>query len=161
MSRLLALVLMLVCASAASAQQRVAGSGSTGDAVPIGALGDGLKVTGTCNSFAVVNQTSATTTEVVALTAGQAIYVCGWAINVIGAAGPPTWKWVTGTGTNCGTGTADLTPVFTSTTTTTATENFVYGGGMGYVMKATAGGALCITSTTTTPQRGIVTYTKF
>jgi hypothetical protein len=160
---LISLVLVCGLIPTVSAQQstRVAATGTSGEPVPIGATGTALNVVGDCTGSVIVNMTSATTTELVALTSGQSIYICGWSINVIGAAGPPTWKLVYGTGANCGSGTTDLTGTFTSTTTTTAVEQFVYGGGVGYVAKAPVSNALCITTTTTSPQRGILTYRKF
>jgi hypothetical protein len=154
-------LLVLVGVLPAAAQTRIAGSDASGNPAPYGAVNATLPTSGLCTSHVVVNQTSATTTQLVALTAGQSIYICGWSINVIGAAGPPTWKLVTGTGAACASGTADLTGTYSSTTTTTAVEHFAYGGGVGYVIKAPVSQAVCITSTTTSPQRGVLTYAKF
>jgi hypothetical protein len=155
-------LLVLVGVLPAAAQTRIAGSGTSGEPLPYGGLNATLPTSGLCTSHVVVNQTSATTTQLVALTAGQSIYICGWSINTIGAAGPPTWKLVSGTGADCVTNTTDLTGVHTSTPTTTLVQNWDYGGaGGGYVIKATVAHAVCITTTTTTPQRGTLFYIKF
>ncbi len=158
---MLSALVVLACVAPAAAQTRVAGSDTSGGPVPIGNFGNALLTSNVATSSAIINQSSATTTELVALTAGQTIYVYGWEINVIGVAGPATWKLVYGTGTNCGTGTTDLTGVHASTTTTTAIEHFDYNGGSAYVVKAPVSNAVCITTTTTTPQRGTLLFAKF
>lgn len=114
-----------------------------------------------CTNSVAIAQASAATTELVALTAGQNIYVCGFVVTQLGAAGPPTFKFVRGTGTNCGTGTADLTGVFNGSATAGAITTVAYGSGLGAVIVGAAGNALCITSTTTSPQAGVLTYAKF
>jgi hypothetical protein len=148
-------LLVLVGVLPAAAQTRIAGSDASGNPAPYGAVNATLPTSGLCTSHVVVNQTSATTTQLVALTAGQSI-------NTIGAAGPPTWKLVSGTGADCVTNQADLTGVHTSTPTTTLVQNWDFGGaGGGYLIKATVSHAVCITSTTTSPQRGTLFYIKF
>jgi hypothetical protein len=151
---------LVALASVASAQTRVAGTDSTGNVAPVAAFGGGLVTTGGDPSFATVSQASATTTEVVALTSGQSIYISGFILSSVGAAGPPTIKFVYGTGANCGSGTTDLTPVFTGSTTAGDIAVFSYGNGAAYVLKVPVSNALCVTSTTTSPQRGLVTYKK-
>jgi hypothetical protein len=129
---------------------------------PIGAFGGGMVTNSGTPSHAIVNQTSAATTEVVALTAGQSIYISAFIVSNLGViTTPATIKFVYGTGTNCGTGTTDLTPVFTGSVTAGDVSTFTYGNGSAFVLKVPASNALCVTSTTTQPQRGVVTYQKF
>lgn len=153
-------LLVLAAVLPAAAQNRTYGSDAAGGKAAIGATGNALKTVGFCDSSVAISQASATTTELVALTAGQSIYVCGWDINVIGAAGPPTWKLVYGTGANCGTGTTDLGGLHNSTTVTTAIEHFELAS-ESYLLKGLVSNAVCITTTTTTPQRGTLFYAKF
>lgn len=159
--RLILTLAVCLVAVSASAQTRIAGTNSSGNAEPYGALNGTLPVSSNCTGV-IVNQTSATTTELVALTAGQSVYICGFIISNTGVATTPaTFKLVYGTGTNCATGTTDLTGVFTGSTTAGDIATFAYGGGAGFIVKAPAGNAVCITSTTTQPQRGLLSYQKF
>ena len=113
-----------------------------------------------CEQTATVDVAAAATTQIVALLGGQRIYVCGWHVNVIGAAGPPTIKFVHGTGTACATGIADLTPVHSGSTTAGDIVQWTFGGPDGAVIRTSVGSALCVTSTSTSPQRGIVLFTR-
>src|SRR5712692_1852386 len=97
-------------------------NGSTAAAVPATADYAGANSSGNlagivaCDSSAQLTMSTATTTQMVALASGKAIYVCGFAIN---GGGVTTAKLVAGTGTNCGTGTTTLTPAFSLATATT------------------------------------------
>lgn len=51
---------------------------------------------------------SATTTQLIALETGKAIYVCGWNFTAVIGTGA-TYLFQYGTGTTCGTGTVALT----------------------------------------------------
>lgn len=113
-----------------------------------------------CEQTATIDVSSATTTQIVALLGGQRVYVCGWHLNIIGAAGPPTIKFVHGTGSACATGIADLTPVHSGSTTAGDIVQWTFGGPDGAVIRTAAGSALCVTSTSTSPQRGIVLFTR-
>jgi hypothetical protein len=84
---------------------------------------------------------AATTTQQVALSLGQSIYVCGYQLSQVATAG--TVQWVYGTGVNCGTGTTTLTGAMG----VTASQPFSYGVGDATIMKAPTGQELCITTT--------------
>src|SRR5437773_11374482 len=68
------------------------GLGATGSAVPTGAhyiAGNGSgNLTGiiACDKSAFINPTTATTTQIVALVAGQTIRVCSYSISFVGSA---------------------------------------------------------------------------
>lgn len=83
---------------------------------------------------------AAATTQIVALNATQALYVCGYQMSQIATAG--TLQWVYGTGVSCGTGTTSLTGAMG----VTASQPISYGSG-GTVMKVPIGNALCLTTT--------------
>jgi len=135
-------------------------NGSTGAAAPatadyVGANSSGnLAGVVACDSSAQLAMSAATTTQMVALAAGKAVYVCGFAIN---GGGATTTKLVAGTGTSCGTGTVTLTPAFSLGTATTV----AMGGGLGYVAKAAAGNALCATNSAAVTANIFVAYTQF
>lgn len=114
-----------------------------------------------CTNSVVINSTSAATTQLVALSAGTQVHVCGFLVNQVGAATAPTFKFVQGTGTNCGTGTADLTGVITGAATAGVPATVAFGNGQGAILRTAVGGALCITTTTTEPQRGVLLYAQF
>lgn len=118
-----------------------------------------------CDSSVIINQATATTTQLVALVAGKKIYVCSATINQVGATTAPTFKFVYGTGSNCGTGTNDLTGVISGANVAGTITNVQLGGnGLGYVfstpLPAGAAQALCITTTTTQAQKGLLSYTQ-
>ena len=115
-----------------------------------------------CDSSVVINQATATTTQLVALAAGKKIYVCSAMVNQVGAVTAPTFQFVYGTGANCVTGQVALTGVITGANVAGTITNPQFGGtGLGYVFSAPASQALCITTTTTQPQKGLLSYTQF
>ncbi len=115
----------------------------------------------TCTASVVINQASATTTQLVALAANTRIYVCGFTINSIGAATAPTFKFVSGTGASCDTGTTNHTGVVSGAATAGVPHTVSAGGGVGMLLAGALGEALCITTTTTQAQTGVLTYAQF
>lgn len=107
-----------------------------------------------CTSSVPVTGASAATTELVALSAGKRVYVCGFVLNGAGAT-TATLKY--GTGTACGSGTTSLTGALKFVDGTT----IAYGGGVGYVAKTPAGNALCWTNSGSIQVSGLVTYTQY
>jgi len=101
-----------------------------------------------------IDMSSATTTQLVALTSGQKIYVTSW--NVV-AGGTGNFKLVYGTGTNCGTGTTDLTANYNLV----AQAGIAAGSGLGPVLVVPAGNALCGADSAAVQMSGSVAYTKF
>lgn len=123
-------------------------------AVTSGATGGLLSGIVACDSHALLNMTTATTTEIVALTASQSIYVCS---VLVSSNGTSAVKFVRGTGTNCGTGTADMS----ANHDLTAQVGFARGSGLGTIMRGTSANALCVTSSAAVNVHIDVTYAKF
>ena len=95
--------------------------------------------------------TSATTTQLVALSGTKSIYVCG-VVLLTNAASTLSFEY--GTGATCGTGTTALTPVFP------ISSNVVLGYG-GAVITAPSANALCALSAVgTTSAVGVITYVQ-
>lgn len=101
-----------------------------------------------------VNISSATTTQLVALSAGLRIYVCGVYASAAGTS--PTMQFEYGTGSTCGTGTTLLTGTIAASTTVplaleTGLTNF----------SAPQGNALCAISGGTGPSfQGLLTFVQ-
>jgi len=94
--------------------------------------------------------------QLVALTAGQSVYVCGFTLQST-AGTAPTARLIYGTGTVCATGTTGLTGVFGFTNNADSVT-----AGWGSTVAATAASnALCIDVGGTTPTIvGVLTYVK-
>ncbi len=106
-----------------------------------------------CTSSQQMSVTAQGTVQVVGSATGKSIYVCGFVIN---SGGSTTVQLVQGQGSACATGKTNLTPAFKMTNGTTVTV----GGAVGQVLKAAAGSALCMT-TTSNPDVGVlVLYTQ-
>lgn len=109
-----------------------------------------------CQSPAFLSMTTATTTEIVALTASMHIYVCSYSIQVSGASDV---KFVSGTGSNCATSQADVS---TSWDLSGADAGLVQSGGGSAVVKTNdAGDALCVTSSAAVDVNVQLAYVKF
>src|SRR5437879_5656570 len=68
---------------------------------------DPCQSNGIAKSSIVLNITSATTTQLVALSAGKQIFVCGFNFTMVGTVQTLAFEY--GTGASCGTGTTLLT----------------------------------------------------
>lgn len=136
------------------------GTGATGSAVPANAQYAGANSSGNlvgiiqADASAKIDVSTATTTELVALSAGKKIYVTSW--DVI-AAGTGTIKLVYGTGTACGTGTTDLTGAYSLV----AQSGIAKGGGLGPILVVPASNALCVTTSAAVGMQGSMAYTQF
>jgi hypothetical protein len=97
---------------------------------------------------------TATTTELVALTSGKKVYVTAWDAT---ANGTTTFKLVAGTGTNCGTGTTNLTAAYDWA----AQSGLTKGSGLGPVLVAPVGNAVCGVNSAAIHVAGSLAYTKF
>jgi hypothetical protein len=103
---------------------------------------------------AVVNISTATTTQIVPVSGSTIVYVCGYSLQTVSGT-TPTLYFEYGTGGSC-TGTTALTGTFTGA----ALQTFTYGPGE-TIMKTPASNGLCIVSAGTTPNiQGIVTYVQ-
>ena len=113
-------------------------------------------------SSAAIAISTATTTQLVALSGTTAVYVCNYQA-VAGAGTNPSLQFVYGTGSNCGTGTTSLTGAMATGVTVSATAPgpiFESSGG-NTLFKTAAGNALCLTTAGTTPNfQGWVTYVQ-
>ena len=98
---------------------------------------------------------SATTTELIPLVSGKAIYVTSFNVD---APGTETIQFAYGTGTTCGTGTTGLTGVYSLTV---ATNVVTVGNGLGIVLYVPAGNALCAVTTGASSIAGSVSYAQF
>lgn len=106
------------------------------------------------DSSASIAVSTATTTQIVALSSGKKIYVT--AMDVI-AAGTGNIQFVYGTGTACATGTTNLTGNYNLT----AQVGLTKGGGLGPVLVVPASNALCVTTSAAVGMAGSVAYTQF
>jgi hypothetical protein len=125
------------------------------DAVYVGANGGG-NLTGLIQASASVpvNMSSATTTQLVALSGSTKIYVTSFDV-VAGGTGNFTLEY--GTGSNCGTGTTALTGAYNLT----AQNGVSKGAGLGPVLIVPAGNALCAVDSAAAQMSGSVSYTQF
>lgn len=137
-----------------------AATSATGSAVPakasyIGANGSG-NLTGLiqADGSVKIDVSTATTTQLVALSSGKKIYITHW--DVI-SAGVGNIKLVYGTGAACGTGTTDLTGYYNLA----GQAGISAGGGLGPVLVVPASNALCATTSAAVQMSGAVSYTQF
>lgn len=136
---------------------------ATGSAVPstanyVAAVSSG-NLTGIIqpDNSAPINVSTATTTQLVALSSGKKIYVSAMDfVNASGTADNVTFEY--GTGSNCGTGTTALTGPYA---TGTNSPGLSKGGGLGVIMTVPASNALCMVTSAAVQVSGSVSYTQF
>lgn len=114
-----------------------------------------------CELTAQLTMTTATTTQIVALAAGQAVRVCGFVLQGSGSATATTVKFVHGTGTACATGIADLTPAWNMPASAVAMPNGVIAPSGVVLFKTAVGSALCATSSAAGTVRMLVIYAQY
>jgi hypothetical protein len=116
----------------------------------LSAIASAQTVSDPCQSFStpkssvVINITTATTTQLVALSGSTSIYVCGFALTisqVITTAN--TLQFEYGTGTACATGTTVLTGSFGAGGITAGLPLVIVDETPGMLFKAPSGTALC------------------
>jgi len=136
------------------------GHGATGSAAPANATYVGANSAGNltgliqADSSAAINVSTATTTQIVALSSSKKIYVTS--LDVI-SGGTGNITFVYGTGANCGTGTTSLTGAYNLT----AQVGIAKGSGLGPVLVVPASNALCVTTSAAVQMSGSVAYTQF
>ncbi len=146
--------------TAANLNVRDDSNGATGAAVPARAIyiaGNGTgNLTGLrlCDTSVAINTAAAGSTQLVALTAGQTIYVCGYNFMAAGAVNVDLRY---GTGTNCATAPVSLTGPYNLV----AQTGVSYGNGAGVVVQTAAANALCVNLSAAVQVSGVVSYTKF
>lgn len=106
------------------------------------------------NASVAISGNTATTAQLVALSASAVIHVTSFDFM---AGGSANVKLVYGTGTNCGTGTTDLTGAYPLT----AQAGIAKGSGQGPVLVVPAGNALCWTNSAAQQVSGSLSYTQF
>jgi len=146
-----------VTAAGTSATSAQAVQGVTGGVpMPANAANTGGNLTGIIQAGVSVpiNISTATTTQLVAAAAGKSIYVTAWDVIAAGT-GNITLEY--GTGSNCGTGTTALTGAYNLTAQTGISK----GNGLGPVLVAPAGNALCALTSAAAQTSGSVAYTQF
>ena len=137
-----------------------AANGSTGASVPASATYIGANSAGNltgiiqASASVAINVSSATTTQLVALSGSTKIYVTSF--DAI-AGGTGNITFVYGTGSSCGTGTTSLTGAYNLT----AQAGIAKGNGLGPVLVVPAGNALCVTTSAAVQMSGSVAYTQF
>lgn len=106
---------------------------------------------------AAIAITSATTTEIVAASAGKTVYACKFQMSVVGTS--PTVQLETGTKTStaCDTGAATLSGAFAIPTTTLFSS---VNGNEAAVVGATSGEFCLVTGGTITGVEGYLTYVQ-
>lgn len=100
-----------------------------------------------------ISLSSAATTQLVALTSGQVIYVCSYDFI---ANGTVNVTFQEGTGTNCGTGTTAKTGAYPLT----AQAGLVRTATGAVQWKTGTGSALCLTLSAAVQTSGVLTYVK-
>lgn len=119
--------------------------------------GQGSLVPIFCTSTAFLNMTTATTTQIVALSGGTHIYVCSYSFHVGGAT---NLRLVSGTGSNCDTSQANASVNYHFATPDVGI-NRVAGGGSIVSRTVDAGDALCVTSSLAVDADVEVSYAQF
>lgn len=109
----------------------------------------------TAKLSAVVNISSATTTELVAATAGKAVFLCGFTATMVGTAPSIQFKTGTKVSTACDTAPANLTGTFLPTAGNTLALH-----SSGTIFKSAASGEICATTAGTgSPSfQGVISY---
>lgn len=101
-----------------------------------------------------ISVSTATTTQLLALSSGKAIYVT--AVDVVaGGTGNITFEY--GTGSTCGTGTTTLTGAYNLT----AQSGLAKGNGAGAVWVIPAGNAFCVLTSAAVQMSGSFSYSQF
>ncbi len=149
---------------AATAANQTAMVGATGSAPPANAIyvgaDSGGNLTGLIqpSASAAINVSTATTTQLVALASGKAIYVTSWDATVSAAATANAgFQFEYGTGASCGTGTTPLTGPYVFA----AGQGVAKAGGLGVQLFVPAGNALCVVTTAAQQISGSLAYTQF
>jgi hypothetical protein len=101
-----------------------------------------------------INVSTATTTQLVAISGSTSIYVTAYDV-IAGGTGNITFEY--GTGSNCGTGTTALTGAYPLT----AQAGIAKGSGVGVVLKVPSGNALCVLTSAAVQMSGSVSYQQF
>lgn len=113
-----------------------------------------------CDQKVVINSAGAATTALVAVSGSKTVFVCQFAVTMVGAAAPNTIKLLQGTGVACAGAPADLTGTFKTSVTVGAIVPVAFGNGIGAVLRTSAAGGLCMTTTTADAINGFVSFAQ-
>jgi hypothetical protein len=130
--------------------------------VPIAGSGTG-STTGylNCDNTAVYDAGTNGSTQLVALTSGQTIYVCGFQISTSQTTAVSV-NLRYGTGTNCGTGPSNITPSYPLQAATSTGPIGMVVMTPGFTgLKTAASNALCINTNAAVSVQALVWYAKF
>jgi hypothetical protein len=130
---------------------------------PTGFGGDPCQIASNPKTSVPINITTATTTQLVALSGTTTIYACGVTMTIApSGTSADTATFEYGTGASCGTGTTVLTGAFGAGDLTTATGvTPITFADPGTTFKTAAGNALCLLSAGTTVNiQGVLTYVQ-
>jgi hypothetical protein len=106
------------------------------------------------SSSVAINVSTATTTQLVALSGSTSIYVTSFDV-IAGGTGNITFEY--GTGTACATGTTVLTGAYPLV----AQAGISKGAGIGAILKVPSGNALCVLTSAAVQMSGSVSYQQF
>src|SRR4030088_238357 len=113
-----------------------------------------------CDSIAAVNISTATTTAVIALSNTNAVYVCGYMLQIISGT-LPSFKWEYGTGVACAGGTVVLSGTFGGIAAAVG-QIFTQGNGLGNIFITGNSSGLCLVSGGTAPNiQGYIQYALY
>jgi len=168
MRLILSLLMAVACygqaVTSSPAPVQDAASSTTAQAVPSKALYIGGVQAGNlvgmtiCNLTASLQMTTATTTQIIALSGTTSIHVCSYQIQGSTTSTATTLKLVAGTGTNCGTVTATETPAWNMAASSSTVQNI---GTWGQLFVAPSGSALCGTNSAAGTVNIEVSYTQY
>ena len=141
--------------SPTAASQAVTITSGTVTNSPATTLADPCQNPSIAKSSAEINVSSATTTQLVALSGTKKIYVCDVTMSLVGTS--PSAQFISGTGSACGT----VDQTFTGAMVASATVGVIHLGYGGSIAVTTGGDELCLVSgATVTTETGIVTYVQ-
>ena len=111
---------------------------------------------------AVINISTAATTQLVSAVANQSVYVCGFTVSMVATVAANTLVFEYGTAASCGTGTTALTGVMSSGILANGATTLSYGDN-GTIFSAPNSNGICaLTTVGTGPSiAGILTYVQY
>jgi hypothetical protein len=128
---------------------------SAANPLPVGTAQGGVTVPQVgCNATATYDASTLGSTQLVALVAGQTIYICGYTIF---ANGVTNVELDSGTGAACAAATVKIVPAYQlQAQSGISDQSSIFRG-----LKTAAGSALCIKSSAAAPVQAIVYYAQF
>ncbi len=116
-------------------------------------IANGTGASKACTDSVVYDASTSGSTQLVALSSGKTIYLCGYTIVASGAVNV---KLITGTGSACATGSANITPAYQLTSQTGVVDGSPFFRGL----KGAASSAVCINTSGAVAVQAIIYYTQ-